>query len=108
MDVENFYLEDTKTKFIDRVAALLGIEDTFRIKIVSIYNGSAIVTAEIEDEIQYDEETALNPRNSQQIESIKQLGSKLQGLIESGAFNTEMIKYGLGPVISNSFLVNTL
>lgn len=67
MNVENFYLEDTKTKYIDRVAALLGIKDTYRIKIVSIYNGSAIVKMEIEDEIQYEPESALHPTNTQQI-----------------------------------------
>jgi|JI61114C2RNA_FD_contig_31_427163_length_411_multi_1_in_0_out_0_2 hypothetical protein len=40
MDIDAFYTMDGKTQFIDRMAALLGITDRSRIKVVGIYRGS--------------------------------------------------------------------
>lgn len=40
MDIDTFYTMDGKTQFIDRMAALLGITDRSRIKVVGIYRGS--------------------------------------------------------------------
>ncbi len=48
MDINLFFSNDGQTKFIDRMCAVLGITDTSRLKIVSIYNGSVSVTAFID------------------------------------------------------------
>jgi hypothetical protein len=51
MDINDFYANDGQTKFIDRVCAVLGIVDTSRLKIVGIYNGSVIIHAYIDEEL---------------------------------------------------------
>jgi hypothetical protein len=48
MDINDFYDIDGETKFIDRMCALLGIDDTSRLKIVSIREGSVEITTFIE------------------------------------------------------------
>ncbi len=51
MDINDFYANDGQTKFIDRVCAVLGIVDTSRLKIVGIYNGSVVIHAYIDEEL---------------------------------------------------------
>lgn len=43
MDINQFYALDGKNLFIDKMAALLGIQDRSRIKVVGVYRGSAAV-----------------------------------------------------------------
>ena len=50
MGIRQFYDDDGKTLYIDRLAALLDIKDTSRIKIVGVYNGSTVVDAYIDSE----------------------------------------------------------
>ena len=50
MDINDFFAMDGKTKFIDRICALLGIYDYSRVKVVGIYNGSVTLDAFIEDQ----------------------------------------------------------
>lgn len=40
MDINDFFNADGKTKFIDRMCAVLGITDISRVKVVSVYTGS--------------------------------------------------------------------
>jgi hypothetical protein len=40
MDIATFFNIDGQTKFIDRIAALLGISDVSRIKVVGVFTGS--------------------------------------------------------------------
>lgn len=47
IDIDAFFAADGRTKFIDRMAALLGIEDRSRIKVVGIYRGSVEVESYI-------------------------------------------------------------
>lgn len=49
MSIEDFYNMDGRTKFIDRMVALLGLSDRSRIKVVGIYRGSVIVESFVED-----------------------------------------------------------
>jgi len=58
MDVNKFYDIDGQTKFIDRICAILNINDTSRLKVVGVYTGSTVVTA-------YIEETPSSPENAQ-------------------------------------------
>ena len=41
MNINDFYNMNGTTVFLDRMAAILGITDTSRIKIVGVYEGSA-------------------------------------------------------------------
>lgn len=50
MDINQFYALDGKNLFIDKMAALLGIQDRSRIKVVGVYRGSATVQSFIQDE----------------------------------------------------------
>ena len=43
MDIEDFFNMDGKTKFIDRMAALLNIQDRSRIKVVGMFRGSVLL-----------------------------------------------------------------
>ena len=44
MKIADFYKVDGKTRLVDRVCALFQIKDQSRVKIVSVYTGSTIVT----------------------------------------------------------------
>jgi hypothetical protein len=48
MDISQFFYQDSVTLFIDRMCAVLGIDDTSRFKVVSGYNGSADITVFID------------------------------------------------------------
>ena len=50
MDINDFYSIGGETLFIDRMCAILDIEDTSRLKIVGIYQGSVEVKAYIEEQ----------------------------------------------------------
>ena len=47
--MNEFFAEGGTTRFVDRLASSLGI-DAFRIKVVSIYEGSVVVDFAIEQE----------------------------------------------------------
>lgn len=49
MDINTFFSVDGQTKFIDRMCAVLGIADTSRLKIVSIFSGSVEIVAYIDE-----------------------------------------------------------
>lgn len=48
MNINQFFADDGVTKFINRMAALLQINDTSRIKVVGVYAGSVVVQTYIE------------------------------------------------------------
>ena len=54
MDIDDFFIQDGRTLFIDRMVALLGIQDFSRVKIVGIYTGSVVVRAFIEESVTTD------------------------------------------------------
>ena len=47
MKLADFYKKDGQTRLIDRVCALFNIKDQSRVKVVSIYTGSVLVTVMI-------------------------------------------------------------
>ena len=47
--MSEFFADGGTTRFVDRLAASLGI-DSFRIKVVSIYEGSVVVDFNVEQE----------------------------------------------------------
>ena len=51
MPFNQFFVRDGKTKFVDRIVALLNINDMSRVKIVGIYPGSVKVVAFIDEEL---------------------------------------------------------
>jgi len=51
MDINAFFASDGITKFIDRMCAVLGITDTSRVKVVSVYSGSVDLTAFIDESV---------------------------------------------------------
>ncbi len=48
MSLDEFHKNDGATKFVNRMCALMGINDTSRVKIVGIYTGSVSIIAVIE------------------------------------------------------------
>lgn len=84
MDINDFFAQDGQTKFIDRMCAVLGIEDTSRLKIVGIYNGSVIVHAFIDEIRNTTTDNATLNDNSEQKSSINELNLKLGELYASG------------------------
>lgn len=51
MNIEDFFKKNGQTNFINRMAAILNIQDYSRIKIVGIYSGSVIITTFIDEEV---------------------------------------------------------
>ncbi len=49
MDINDFFRNDGKTLFIDRMCAVLGITDYSRVKIVGVYAGSVNIVAYIDE-----------------------------------------------------------
>ena len=49
MAIDDFYLNDGESKFINRICAALQILDYSRVKIVGVYNGSVVIRAFIEE-----------------------------------------------------------
>ena len=45
MNIDDFFRDDGVTKFINRMCALLSINDTSRIKIVGVYAGSVNIVS---------------------------------------------------------------
>ena len=66
---------DGKTKFIDRVCALLGIDDYSRVKIVGIYEGSVIIDSFVEESVDVSE-------NGTNITNMTDGAEEMQELIE--------------------------
>ena len=58
MDIDDFFQMDGKTKFIDRMAAVLRINDRSRIKIVGMFRGSVLIEAYVESSFEYSEDEA--------------------------------------------------
>lgn len=48
MDINDFFSNNGQTLFIDRMCALLQVNDTSRLKIVGVYNGSVTVVSYLE------------------------------------------------------------
>ena len=76
MDIKEFFDMDGKTKFIDRICALLGISDFSRVKVVGIYNGSVTVDSFIEDQ-HTDNETNSTNVTENQAQEMSDLNDKL-------------------------------
>lgn len=51
MNIDDFFRDDGVTKFINRMCALLSINDTSRVKIVGVYAGSVQIVSIIEPPI---------------------------------------------------------
>ena len=85
MNASAFYSNSSmQTKFIDRLSALLGITDQSRVKIVGVYDGSAIVVS-----------TVSGP-TANDTTSTQQVSQNAQNAINSGTFSTTMKNAGLG------------
>lgn len=89
MDINDFYDIDGETKFIDRMCALLGIDDTSRLKIVSIREGSVEITTFIEPPTE-------QGGNVTEIEQMEELQQKITELASNNELNEAMKDEGFG------------
>lgn len=89
MKMDDFLKDDGATKFINRLAALLKINDTSRIKIVGVYPGSVNVITFIEPEPVPLSASTTNS-NAAQAAAIAQLQSQVNSMISSGTFQQAM------------------
>lgn len=51
MNIDDFFRDDGVTKFINRMCALLSINDTSRVKIVGVYAGSVQLVSVIDPDV---------------------------------------------------------
>ena len=84
-----------ETKFIDRMAAILNVDDTSRIKIVGIYTGSVVVTAVIDEETQSEDDSENNDNTAKAAE-MEALNARLGSLYDDGTMDTEFQNDGFG------------
>lgn len=108
MDINDFFSNNGQTLFIDRMCALLQINDTSRLKIVGVYNGSVTVISFIEaPKISSTDGSALT--QSQQMASIQATQNLLNQVVADGSLNSALSTGGsLGPLLSVSSTVHLL
>ena len=97
MPIADFFKDDGVTRFINRMAALLKINDTSRIKVVGVYAGSVIITTEIvPTSVSLDSSTTADPNAI--YNEVVALQAAVNDVINSGTFSTAMTGIGFGPV----------
>jgi len=97
MDINTFFNNNsTITTFINNLAALLDITDTSMIKVVGVFSGSVIVTAEITP----------SSANSTTDATLPTISALLTSAINSGSFSSSMAV--VGTVIGASSTYYTL
>lgn len=97
MNIDDFFRDDGVTKFINRMCALLSINDTSRIKIVGVYAGSVnIVSFVLPPPIPLDSSTV--NMNAAQLAEITSIQATLNNAINDGSFSSNMAAGGLGSV----------
>jgi len=104
MNIDDFFRDDGVTRFIDRMCALLKINDTSRVKVVGVYAGSVEVITYIEPEpVAIDFSTTLN--NTAQVSALTAVQATINDVISNGSFASEMQDEGMGNVLSISATV---
>lgn len=95
MNIDDFFRDDGVTKFINRMCALLSINDTSRVKIVGVYTGSVQVVSIIEPPM-IDLSNSTKADLTAQYALVSQMQAAVNTLIENGTFKTQMADAGLG------------
>lgn len=90
MDINQFFNLDGITLFRDRMCAVLGINDTSRLKVVGVYRGSVEITAFIEESQTTTTANASSAQPSVGAKEINALNEKIKALSSSGALNTAL------------------
>jgi hypothetical protein len=108
MDINDFFSNNGQTLFIDRMCALLQVNDTSRLKIVGVYNGSVTVVSYLEaPSTNAADGSALT--QAQQTASIQATQNLLTQVVADGSLNSALSAGGsLGPLLSVSSTVNLL
>lgn len=100
MNINDFYQTNGTTRLVDRICALFGIVDQSRVKIVSIYTGSANVTVIISDTLVPESEST-TANLSAGVSSIKLLKAAIDASLASGTLASDLqTKDGLGVLLS--------
>jgi hypothetical protein len=105
MDINDFFNTNGTTKFIDRMCALLQINDTSRLKVVGVYNGSIVIDSTI-SALTTSGNTTLT--DAQQIASITATQNLLTSMQASGALSTGLASGGLTGLMSITATLNVL
>ncbi len=104
MNINDFFRDDGQTRFINRMCALLSINDTSRVKIVGIYTGSIQIISIISPpSIPLEQSTQADLVAQYALVSVMQ--EKLNELVENGAFKTQMADAGLGELTDVSSII---
>ena len=90
MDINQFFNLDGITLFRDRMCAVLGINDTSRLKIVGVYKGSVDITAFIEESPTTTTANASSAKPSIGATEMNALNDKIKALSSSGALNSAL------------------
>ena len=96
MDIDDFFIQDGRTLFIDRMVALLGIQDFSRVKVVGIYSGSVVVRAAIEESVTTDHENAKTIDNDFHRQEMTEINERIAALSESGELSAAFANTSLG------------
>ncbi len=99
MNIDDFFNEDGVTKFINRMCALLQINDTSRVKVVGIYTGSVNIVTMI-DAQPVPLSSSTTDVNSAQVLAVAAIQTTLNNAINDGSFSSTMTSGGLGAVTS--------
>lgn len=89
MNIDDFFRDDGVTKFINRMCALLNINDTSRVKIVGIYTGSVQVVSIIDPEV-VPLANSTTTNKIAEYSAVAEMQKKLDNFVETGVFKTSM------------------
>lgn len=89
MNIDDFFRDDGVTKFINRMCALLSINDTSRVKIVGIYTGSVQVVSIIDPEV-VPLANSTTTNKIAEYSAVAEMQKKLDNFVETGVFKTSM------------------
>jgi hypothetical protein len=89
MNIDDFFRDDGVTKFINRMCALLNINDTSRVKVVGVYAGSVEVTTFIEPAATpLTDSTTVN--DASQAAAVAAIQSTITAAISDGSLSSVM------------------
>ena len=100
IDINSFYSINGATIFIDRVCSVLGIVDQSRLKIVSIYNGSVVLTTYIDESSTTNTSNSTSANNTASAQEMANLQNIINNANSNGSLGASLVGGGLGPILS--------
>lgn len=101
MNINDFYSVNGTTRLVDRICAVFGIVDQYRVKIVSIYTGSTSINLMISSSLPLESDST-SANLTAGLPGMQALQKTIDSSISGGTLATELAQESLGPLLSAS------